>query len=172
MLLHFGRALQSALSENWITKFTWTHSELYGKFKLRYLYEFELLSQIIAESWTGFELFELYTTLVTIYCWLVYVWIRTKIMISDYLTPGRSSITRLSESDKSQRYKEERGQEREVLTKASLPETIPERGKSPVLGHIFLVSGEVSFRLARWHQKRLIQLTTAKLNCWGQGDSI
>lgn len=47
--------------------------------------------------------------------------------VSTNSTKRRSSITRLSESDKSQRYKEERGQEREVLTKASLPETIPER---------------------------------------------
>ena len=94
-------------------------------------------------------------------------------MISDYLTPGRSSITRLSESDKSQRYKEERGQEREVLTKASLPETIPERGNSRQDTY-FCCQERCHFV---WQDdtkilKRLIQLTTEKLNCWGQGDSI
>jgi len=42
-------------------------------------------------------------------------------------TKRRSSITRLSVDDKAQRYKDVSTQEREVLTKASLPETIPEK---------------------------------------------
>ena len=45
-------------------KLTSAHSELYGKFELRYCHELELglLYQIMAVSWAWSELLELYTT--------------------------------------------------------------------------------------------------------------